>query len=148
MIPLWRAKVHQNPWDVTNLQKMPLSEDSPPVLSGIDVYFQERPLETSGLFFFLYRYMICRISMNIYILLSYHVYDDCRCICQQNEPSIGRFQTWNIWQQHEEEAKTAEKRLAETYRKTMEGQPYVSEVPGLHDWFMLVILLLTWTCWN
>jgi len=26
-----------------------------------------------------------------------------------------------------EEAKTAEKRLAETYRKTMEGQPYVSE---------------------
>ncbi len=42
----------------------------------------------------------------------------------------------------ETEAKRAERNLAETYRKTMEGQPYVSEVPGI--FFFVVSFVRQW----
>ena len=52
MIASWKARVHQNPSDVTNLQKMPRKRRIPlqPFWEG-DRNFQERPLETSGLSF-------------------------------------------------------------------------------------------------
>ena len=101
-----------------------------------------------------------------------YIYDDCRCMCQQNEPSIGLMipymqhlattyifsfqlgscQLYCRIRPHcclaaETEAKRAERNLAETYRKTMEGQPYVSEVPGICCWsvfFLVVSFVRQW----